>query len=166
LPSPARIEAEIQIDAPFQEKVDGDPLREAALATVHHEKVNGPAELTVAVVSDARMRLLNRTYRGVDETTDVLSFGGSEGGRLVVPSGAPHYLGDVIISYPQADAQAERMGHSVLAEMQLLVVHGALHLLGHDHAEPEEKARMWSAQAQILRGIGAPVANPTPELEE
>jgi probable rRNA maturation factor len=166
LPNPARIEAEIQIDAPFEAQVDGAFLREAALATAHHEKVNGPAELTVVVVSDARMRLLNRTYRGIDATTDVLSFGGSEGGRLIVPPGAPHYLGDVIVSYPQAQAQAERMGHPVQAEMQLLVVHGTLHLLGHDHAEPGEKRRMWRAQAEILQAIGAPVANPTPELEE
>jgi probable rRNA maturation factor len=166
LPNPARIEAEVRIDAPFEARVDAAPLREAALATVRHEKVNGRAELTVVVVGDARMRLLNRTYRGIDATTDVLSFGGSAGGRLVVPLGTPHYLGDVVVSYPQAQAQAERMGHSVQAEVQLLVVHGTLHLLGHDHAEPEEKRRMWRAQAEILQGMGAPVANPTPELEE
>jgi probable rRNA maturation factor len=55
---------------------------------------------------------------------------------------------------PRAEAQAEAAGHPLESEVQLLVVHGVLHLLGHDHAEPDEKARMWKAQAEILEGLG------------
>jgi probable rRNA maturation factor len=64
------------------------------------------------------------------------------------------YLGDIAISLPRATAQAEAAGHPVAAELQLLTVHGVLHLLGHDHAEPEEKAAMWAAQAAVLATLG------------
>jgi probable rRNA maturation factor len=60
----------------------------------------------------------------------------------------------VIISLPRAREQAEGTGHPVDAEVKLLVIHGILHLLGHDHAEVEEKARMWATQAQVLERIG------------
>jgi probable rRNA maturation factor len=69
----------------------------------------------------------------------------------------------VIISLPRAKAQAGRAGHPLEAELQLLTVHGVLHLLGHDHAEPAEKSAMRAAQAEILRALGSPVANPMPE---
>jgi probable rRNA maturation factor len=59
-----------------------------------------------------------------------------------------------VISAPRAQAQAEAAGHPLEAELQLLVVHGVLHLLGHDHARPEEKARMWKAQAEALESLG------------
>ena len=60
----------------------------------------------------------------------------------------------------RAAAQAERGGHPVAAELQLLVVHGVLHLLGHDHARPADKARMWTAQAAILQALGSPITGP------
>jgi probable rRNA maturation factor len=160
------IKVDVEIDAAFEERVGVEPLRRAALAAVRHEKVTAPAELTVVVTSDARVRRLNRTYRGLDRTTDVLAFGGSAGGTLVVPAGAVPYIGDVIISLPRAAAQAKDAGHSLEAELQLLTVHGVLHLLDHDHAEPQDKAAMWSAQTEILRGIGAPVRDPNPNLAE
>ena len=64
------------------------------------------------------------------------------------------YLGDILISMPRASQQAAVAGHPLEAEVQLLVVHGVLHLLGYDHAEPEEKRRMWAAQADILSSLG------------
>jgi probable rRNA maturation factor len=64
------------------------------------------------------------------------------------------YLGDILITVPRAGTQAKVAGHSLEAEVQLLVIHGVLHLMGHDHAEAEEKARMWRDQAEILEGIG------------
>jgi probable rRNA maturation factor len=89
---------------------------------------------------------LNRQYLGVDAPTDVLSFPVGE----VDPESEALYLGDILISYPQALAQAEAAGHPVQAELQLLVVHGTLHLLGYDHAEEDEKTLMWKAQDEIL----------------
>ena len=83
-------------------------------------------------------------------TTDVLSFPSDE----VDPETGSQYLGDIIISIPRAAQQAQVGGHSLEAEVQLLVVHGTLHLLGHDHAEAEEKARMWAAQAEVMGRLG------------
>jgi probable rRNA maturation factor len=160
---PSTIEVEVQIDDPFAGQADPDSLERCARATLRHQRVGGPGALTIVVTGDGNVRRLNRAYRGVDATTDVLAFGDAEGDGFVTAPGAPRYLGDVIISLPRAEAQAGCAGHPLEAELQLLTVHGVLHLLGHDHAEPAEKTAMWAAQAEILRALGAPVADPTPE---
>jgi probable rRNA maturation factor len=107
-------------------------------------------ELTIVLTDDAQLRELNRDYLGIDAPTDVLSFPASE----TDPETGARYLGDILISVPRARDQAEAAGHPLESELQLLVVHGVLHLLGHDHAQAEEKARMWKAQAEILEGLG------------
>jgi len=93
---------------------------------------------------------LNREYLGIDAPTDVLSFPASE----TDPETGARYIGDILISIPRARGQATAAGHPLESEVQLLVVHGVLHLLGHDHAQAEEKARMWKAQAEILESLG------------
>jgi probable rRNA maturation factor len=108
------------------------------------------ADMTIVLTDDAQLRELNREYLGVDSPTDVLSFPASESDP---ETGAP-YLGDILISIPRAKQQAEAAGHSIEAEVQLLVAHGTLHLLGHDHAEAGEKARMWQAQAEVMSMLG------------
>ena len=108
------------------------------------------ASLGVRFVGDRAMRALNRDFRGKDATTDVLSFPASE----TDPESGARYIGDILISIPRAQSQADAAGHPLESEVQLLVVHGVLHLLGHDHAEPEDKARMWKAQAEILDSLG------------
>jgi probable rRNA maturation factor len=160
---PSTIEVEVQIDDPFAGQVDPDSLERCAWATLRHQRVGGAAALTIVVTGDGNVRRLNRAYRGIDATTDVLAFGGAEGDGFVTAPGVPRYLGDAIISLPRAKAQAGRAGHPLEAELQLLTVHGVLHLLGHDHAEPAEKSAMRAAQAEILRALGSPVANPMPE---
>ena len=129
----------------------------AAEATLHHQAVPPGDSLTVVVTGDDEIRQLNRQYRGLDVPTDVLSFQT----RYLNPEDGSTYLGDVIISVPQAQAQAEGRGHSLADEIQLLVVHGILHLLGHDHDDPHGKAHMWAAQAAILEqlGVSAQVLN-------
>ncbi|HRQ31500.1 MAG TPA: rRNA maturation RNase YbeY, partial [Anaerolineales bacterium] len=87
---------------------------------------------------------------GIDSPTDVLSFPASESDP---DTGSP-YLGDILISIPRAKAQAKIAGHALELEIQLLIVHGVLHLLGHDHAQPKEKAKMWKAQKEILESLG------------
>ena len=79
--------------------------------------------MTVALVSDARVRGLNRTYRKKDTPTDVLSFPSEEGG----------YLGDIVIAEGVAKRQAREAGHSIATEVRVLALHGLLHLLGYDH---------------------------------
>ena len=123
-------------------------LERAARAALEHQSANG--DLTILLSDDAQLQDLNRVYLDVDAPTDVLSFPASESDP---ETGAP-YLGDIIISIPRADEQARAMGHPLEAELQLLTVHGVLHLLGHDHAKAEEKARMWAAQAEVLDGLG------------
>jgi probable rRNA maturation factor len=107
-------------------------------------------DMTIVLTDDAQLHELNREYLGVDAPTDVLSFPASE---LDPETGTP-YLGDILISVPRAKQQAESVGHSVEEEVQLLVVHGTLHLLGHDHAEAAEKARMWKAQLEVMSALG------------
>jgi probable rRNA maturation factor len=128
-------------------QVNARRLREVALKTLASENV---------ITGDKEIHDLNRRYRGVDAPTDVLAFGeGVTDAHFVAAPGEPTCLGDVIISYPRAKAQAHSAGHSVAAELRLLVVHGVLHLVGYDHAEPDEKRKMWTAQNKVLRELGA-----------
>jgi probable rRNA maturation factor len=128
--------------------VSGRLIERAAQAALTHQSADG--DLTVVITDDARLHQLNREYLGVDAPTDVLSFPASE----TDPETGARYLGDVLISIPRADAQAKSAGHPLESEVQLLVVHGVLHLLGYDHAETGEKAKMWKAQSEILEALG------------
>ena len=125
-------------------------LEKAALTALEQQAVKEEVDLSIVLTGDAQIQALNRDYRGYDKPTDVLSFEVHERD----PETGTLYLGDIIISMERAAAQAEQGGHLLLAEIQLLVVHGVLHLLGHDHAEVEEKAKMWNDQAEILARLG------------
>lgn len=145
---------EVQIDEQFRAQVQSEPLHRAALATLIHQRVEELCEVAVVVTDDEALRELNRRYRGVDAPTDVLAFPDETQGSFVGAPGFPRYLGDVIISFPRAEAQAAEAGHDVRAELQLLVVHGVLHFLGYDDVTDEQRARMWAAQADILQTLG------------
>ena len=153
----------IRADKAYRRQIDPRRLREAARKTLAHESAPSRAELTLVITGDDEIRDLNRRYRGVDAPTDVLSFADAGTDRRLVES---VYLGDVIISYPRAEAQAASAGHSVTAELLLLVVHGVLHLLGHDHADRAEKRKMWAAQKEILNELrgGTPHSSPVRRL--
>jgi probable rRNA maturation factor len=127
-----------------------DLLERAAQKTLEHESQTLDPDLSIILTDDARLHELNLNYLGVDAPTDVLSFPASE----TDPETGVRYVGDILISLPRAQTQADAAGHSLESEVQLLVVHGVLHLIGHDHAEAEEKARMWKAQAEILERLG------------
>ncbi len=109
------------------------------------------AELSLLLTDDATVHELNRTYRGVDKTTDVLSFSQREGEN---PDEWDTLLGDVIISVEQARRQAEEYGHSMAREVGFLTVHGVLHLLGWDHEEPDDERRMMAKTEEILLTVG------------
>ncbi|MCJ7717761.1 MAG: rRNA maturation RNase YbeY [Anaerolineales bacterium] len=106
--------------------------------------------LTLKITDDEEMTKLNQQYRGINKTTDVLSFEGD----FIDPDLDSRYLGDVIISFPQAEKQAQRRGHAADAELQLLAVHGILHLLGYDHGTRTGKEVMWEIQSRILETLG------------
>ena len=130
-------------------------LERAAQAALENQSKPLDSELTIVLTDDAHIQELNRDYLGIDAPTDVLSFPASEidGSEIDPETGSP-YLGDIIISLPYAAKSAAQAGHPLEAEVQLLVVHGVLHLLGHDHARAKEKAKMWKAQAEILESLG------------
>ena len=125
-------------------------IEHAAQAALDHQSQSPDCDLTFVLTDDAQLKEMNRVYLGIDAPTDVLSFPASESD----PETGAHYLGDILISIPYAARSAEKAGHSLESEVQLLAVHGVLHLLGHDHAEADEKARMWKAQAEILESLG------------
>jgi probable rRNA maturation factor len=127
-----------------------DLLEHAARTALEHEAQSLESDLSIILTDDARLHELNLNYLGVDAPTDVLSFPASE----TDPETGARYIGDILISVLRAQAQADAAGHSLEAEVQLLVVHGVLHLIGHDHAEAEDKARMWKAQTEILKQLG------------
>jgi probable rRNA maturation factor len=98
--------------------------------------------VTVAIVSDARVRALNRQYRRKNKATDVLSF----------PSGERGYLGDVVIAAGVAARQARDAGHSLATELRVLALHGLLHLLGYDHERDD--GRMARLERRLRRRGG------------
>lgn len=138
------------ISDPFIDQVRPALLERAAQAALEQQSAPD-GDLSVVIEDDTRLHELNNEFLGIDAPTDVLSFPSGE--DAVDPETGRLYLGDVIISLPRAQEQSAAAGHNVLDEVQLLVVHGVLHLLGHDHAEPEEKTSMWAAQSEILHGL-------------
>ena len=98
-------------------------------------------ELAIALVSDARMRVLNRSYRKKDYATDVLSFEGDG-------------LGDLAIATGVARRQAREAGHSLQIELRVLALHGLLHLLGYDHDDPNDNGRMQRMETRLRRKGG------------
>lgn len=141
---------DIQIDEVFQANVESEPLKLAAKTTLQRHPKYSQTDLTIVVGGSDRIQTLNREFMKVDAPTDVLSFPADfndpESGRL--------YLGDIMIAFPQAQSQAEATGHLVMEELQLLVVHGVLHLIGYDHATEEQKTAMWQMQAEVLDSLG------------
>ena len=146
----------IQIDDPFTRDLDPDWIREAARETLLHQSIPEDSELSIVVTGDTQIQDLNRQFLDIDAPTDVLSFPSDE----IDPESGTPYLGDVLISYPRALDQAGSADHPVKSEMQLLVVHGVLHLLGYDHAQEEGKNQMWTIQAEVLTRLDSPIRGP------
>lgn len=148
----------IQIDERFQACVEEAWLTAAARAALHACGRVG-LSLSIQVVDDDEMRRYNRIYRQQDAPTDVLSFAVQEGSPIssempgTLAAELASELGDLLLAFPYASRQAERHGHSLAAEIQLLVVHGSLHLLGYDHDTPARRTEMWRKQTEILSSL-------------
>jgi len=106
------------------------------------------AEVSVLLVGDTAMRTLNRRYRGKDRTTDVLSFPLREGRFSRIQH---HVLGDIVLSLPAAARQAKAAGEPCRVEIDRLLVHGYLHLLGYDHEESRAEAGRMEGRERRLR---------------
>jgi probable rRNA maturation factor len=173
-PQPDR-QIDVFIEPPFQGELS-EPWLLGVMAEALRVAFPGdsPCQVSLVVAGDQMLQSLNREFRGLDEVTDVLSFSGSVPGPwegdgeapgerylkpgeeeipFVIPAGEAPPLGEVIISYPQARRQALERGEPVGRELALLIVHGVLHLGGHDHQEPEEAARMKAKEAAALQAI-------------
>ncbi len=112
-------------------------------------------ELSLVIASQERVQQLNSSYRGRDEPTDVLAFSAVEEidtdlPPFVAPPDGMLHLGEVIVSYPQAVAQAEEHQHSAKKEIAILIIHGVLHLLGYDHDKLELEQEMFARSEEIL----------------
>ena len=137
-------------------------------------------QVSLLITDDAAVRELNREYRGLDETTDVLSFSAEHGGHwegdvlrpseggpaagqdewsevtFPIPDDQPPPLGDIVVSLPQAARQAAEQGVPLCRELALLLVHGALHLMGHDHYDEGEREEMQRLERLALSVIFGP----------
>ena len=111
-------------------------------------------ELTIKFVSATEIKRLNSAHRGIDKVTDVLSFPATDirAGEEVV-GGDGTYLGDMAICLKRAKCQAKEYGNTYFAEIQKLVVHSVLHLLGYDHIKDEDYAIMNKKEEQIARAL-------------
>jgi len=174
--SEARVD--IQVDTRFQQTFAAAGLDrlllDVAETALMRELVSGPDHVTLIITDDDALRKLNLEFMGHDEPTDVLSFntgtgtsgedappGGEESGSADakmpewpdVEGEESDELGDIAISYERAVAQAESAGHDVAHELSVLTAHGVLHLLGYDHAEPEEHRVMFGKTDDILAAV-------------
>ncbi|MBR0026233.1 MAG: rRNA maturation RNase YbeY [Clostridia bacterium] len=125
-------------------------ITRALTAALEYEGRTG--DISVVIIDDETMHTMNRDYRNVDRTTDVLSFPAWEGYDL--PTIPDDFLGDIAISLPTAQRQAEEYGHPLNRELAFLAVHGALHLMGYDHMCEEDELVMRDHQQKILTGMG------------
>jgi probable rRNA maturation factor len=116
-----------------------------------------PSELGLVITNNKMIQMLNKIYRNKDEPTDVLAFSmdpiqNQKKDNLIygiAPDGISH-LGELIISYPEAIAQAENKGHDIKSELLILMIHGILHLFGYDHEESNKEARRMKNKEQMV----------------
>lgn len=113
-------------------KVNRRKVKQVVLDTIKKHGIVGPAEVSVAIVGNRKMRALNKKYRDVDKTTNVLSFSQEEGEYSPRPAGEL-YLGDIVVSYPVVISEAAAENMLVDDKVSELVEHGVLHLLGEHH---------------------------------
>jgi probable rRNA maturation factor len=144
---------QIQIRPYYRHKISTDELKIAADLALRKCQ---PKEAAggILITGDAEMHTLNREYRGIDQTTDVLSFNEN----YIDPESGLEYLGDIIISVPRAKKQALEGGHTIEQEFQVLVIHGILHLSGYDHDTKSRLKKMWQMQSEILKELNNPLA--------
>ena len=128
---------------------DFTAIIEQALKTLG---IEDDVEVSCVLVDDERIHEINREYRHIDRSTDVISFAMEDNDQFYV-EGMPRTLGDIFISVDHAKKQAEEYGHSLRREMCFLFTHGILQLLGYDHMTDEQEKEMFGLQDQILGAL-------------
>ena len=140
---------EILIQNPKASPVKSQRIKNLAQQVLRAENCPEDTEVSILITDDEQMAELNEEYRGVEGPTDVLSFAQREGDEVGGGIG-DNLLGDVVISLDTAQRQADQQDHPVEQEVDMLLVHGLLHLLGYDHADPAEEQEMFARQAALL----------------
>ncbi len=130
--------------------IDMRSLERLAARALKLQDVPNPSELSILLADDATVRELNRRYRDTDAATDVLSFAQMEGEVFARPEESPPHLGDVVISVETARRQGDEHGVALQDELSHLLVHGILHLLGHDHEDAAASTAMRLLEEQLL----------------
>ena len=148
-------EVDIQNESGYP--VEAVMLQKAAITTLTAQSAPEASTLTVVLTDNDTVAAMNQQYRGIAAATDVLSFP-AEMPPAEFMDDEPPYLGDLVIAFPYAAAQADSEGHPLQESIMLLVVHGTLHLLGYDHDTPENRAAMWAAQDAALTQLGISTA--------
>lgn len=148
----------VKIKTRFRAEISKTLINQTAAAVLSSMQPEKMLDISIIVEDDAFLQKLNRDYLGFDSPTDVLSFSTGE----IDPETDRYYLGDIILSFPRAAEQAQKGGHAVQSEVQLLIVHGILHLLGYDHDDDESKQEMWSIQNELIGMMGISI-NQLPE---
>ena len=159
---------DLQVFPAFRALVSRQLLRRVATEALHTADPMGVQGIGVVIADDPTLQELNLSYRGYDEVTDVLSFSGEHSADDAIPEILPpsaedtafpaieeeeEGLGEVVISYPQAARQAPEHGQPVDRELALLLVHGVLHLFGHDHVDAKEEATMREMEQRTLARV-------------
>jgi probable rRNA maturation factor len=171
---------DLEADEPFADRLDAEILYRVVERALVAEGIAGSVEITLVITDDDEIRALNDAHRGIDEPTDVLSFpledspladtplgnspleDSSRAGDFAESPGVPafvsppelaRHLGDIVISFPRAEAQALEYGHSLRRELAYLTVHGCLHLLGYDHDDEAEREVMRGKEEAALAEV-------------
>jgi probable rRNA maturation factor len=143
----------VSIPVKYRKLLDKSRFEQAASETLHALGHENPLSVVVKLTGDREMKKLNNAYRGDDKATDVLSFEN----QYTDPENGENYLGDIMISVETAAIQAEANGNSLQHEIEMLLVHGVLHLAGNDHGTKTDRDQMSKLQDQVLANIGNPL---------
>ncbi len=144
---------EVIIKKKYLKFLNGNHIKEISGIVFKHMNISPIPNLTILFTENKEIQSLNKKYRLVDEPTDVLSFSND----FTDPGTGEQYLGDIVISIPYAQAQAKKRGHSLIQELELLTIHGILHILGFDHDSAESQDEMWNHQRKLLQSINNPI---------
>jgi probable rRNA maturation factor len=156
------VTVDVTIPRGFGRRISAKLVRQVIEKAIEKEGLQQPVTVDVVMVTEEEMREINATRRGIDEATDVLSFPlmdvkpgqGVTQDFFQLPPDVQQHLGDVVISVPRVEAQAEEAGHSRERELAFLTVHGILHILGYDHDTDDHRRQMRRREEEILGELG------------
>lgn len=149
-PDPDRWDLAIDVDEAFAAEVSAEHIASLLARVLDGEGVEAGAGLSIDIAGDDWLHQLNRDHRGVDGPTDVLSFAAEEGEAFPLAPGQARYLGDIAVSVETVRRNAAQAGLTTTQEIDHVLTHGLLHLLGHDHETDAEEAAMRAREEGYL----------------